>query len=179
MSVICRPRHPASGECFSVRVGLAVAAAIESVDAEAAGIMLKWPNDLYRRGRKVGGILCEARWQGSELAWIVAGIGVNVRNPIPPEVAATAIALSELAPQLTPESLADAVAARVAEHAGAGGPLTPAEVAEFDRRDFLRGRSVAEPVRGLVHGIDRSGALAVREASGQIRLALAGTVVYG
>ncbi len=177
LSVVCRPGHQASSECFSVRVGLAVATAIASVAPEAPAVALKWPNDLYLGGRKLGGILCEARWQGAELAWIVAGIGINVRNPIPGEVAAIATSLAAVAPRLTPEELAEPVAHLVAARAGAGGPLTPMELAEFDRRDFLRGRPVAEPFAGVASGIDRSGALAIQGDDGRTHLALAGTVV--
>lgn len=179
MSVVCRPRLAASGECFSVRVGLAVAAALESELATPPLLMLKWPNDLYFQGRKLGGILCEARWQGEELAWIVAGIGINVRNRLPDEVRETAIALAEGAPGISPEALAEPVARRVAAQAGAGGPLRAAELAEFGRRDFLNGRSVRQPVSGTAAGIDRSGALLIRDAAGATRLAMAGTVVLG
>jgi len=177
MSVVCRPQQAASGECFSVRVGLAVAAAIEACLPGAPVLMLKWPNDLYHHGRKLGGILCEARWQGEELAWIVAGIGINVRNPLPAELRDTAVTLAELAPGITPEELADPVARHVATQAGTGGPLEETELAEFGRRDFLRGRVVDQPVHGVAEGIDRTGALIIRGTTGGIRMAMAGTVV--
>lgn len=73
MSVVCRPRHAVSAACSALRAGLAAAAAVEARVPAATPIALKWPNDLYRDGRKLGGILCEARWQGDRLAWIVVG----------------------------------------------------------------------------------------------------------
>jgi BirA family biotin operon repressor/biotin-[acetyl-CoA-carboxylase] ligase len=54
---------------LSLRAGVAVA---ESVGAAAR---LKWPNDVQLAGRKVSGILIEAR---PRERWAVLGIGVNV-----------------------------------------------------------------------------------------------------
>jgi BirA family biotin operon repressor/biotin-[acetyl-CoA-carboxylase] ligase len=39
---------------------------------------IKWPNDILLRGRKVGGILAETRWQGEALEAAVVGIGINI-----------------------------------------------------------------------------------------------------
>ncbi len=41
----------------------------------------KWPNDVIINGRKVGGILVEARERGSQTTVAVVGIGVNVNWP--------------------------------------------------------------------------------------------------
>ena len=45
--------------------------------------MLKWPNDIFVRSSKVGGVLIEAGWSGDELTYLLLGIGVNLNNPIP------------------------------------------------------------------------------------------------
>ena len=41
---------------------------------------IKWPNDLYWRDRKAGGILIETVFKGSIWQWSVAGIGINVNQ---------------------------------------------------------------------------------------------------
>ncbi len=41
---------------------------------------LKWPNDLYWRDRKTGGILIENKYSGSEWNWALVGIGINVNQ---------------------------------------------------------------------------------------------------
>jgi BirA family biotin operon repressor/biotin-[acetyl-CoA-carboxylase] ligase len=41
-------------------------------------ICLKWPNDLFLDGKKIGGILCEATYEGSELRGVIIGIGINL-----------------------------------------------------------------------------------------------------
>ena len=58
----------------------------------------RWPNDLYVRGRKICGILNEARFCG-EKGLFVTGIGVNVNQQeedFPPEVRERAISLKML-----------------------------------------------------------------------------------
>jgi BirA family biotin operon repressor/biotin-[acetyl-CoA-carboxylase] ligase len=45
----------------------------------AAAIGLKWPNDIWYRGRKVGGVLVEVRTEAGGAAQVVIGIGLNVR----------------------------------------------------------------------------------------------------
>ena len=81
LSALYRPPSTGGLELLSVRVGLAVARALDPY--VPTPVRLKWPNDLMHDGRKLGGILCEARWQGAALGWIAVGVGLNVRNPVP------------------------------------------------------------------------------------------------
>lgn len=41
---------------------------------------IKWPNDLYWRDRKTGGILIENKYSGENWNWAVVGIGINVNQ---------------------------------------------------------------------------------------------------
>ncbi|MEO6671373.1 MAG: biotin--[acetyl-CoA-carboxylase] ligase [Ferruginibacter sp.] len=43
-------------------------------------IKIKWPNDIYLRDRKAGGILIENIYQGATWKWAVVGIGINVNQ---------------------------------------------------------------------------------------------------
>lgn len=43
-------------------------------------IKLKWPNDIYIEGRKIGGILIESQLQGESLTSSIVGIGINVNQ---------------------------------------------------------------------------------------------------
>ncbi len=65
---------------LSLAVGVAVARALRSLGA--AGVTLKWPNDLLADGAKLGGILIETRSsaRSAEAGVLVAvGIGINCR----------------------------------------------------------------------------------------------------
>jgi BirA family biotin operon repressor/biotin-[acetyl-CoA-carboxylase] ligase len=151
-------------EVISLRVGLAVADAIQGRVPEP--LQLKWPNDLMLEGRKVGGVLCEARWQGDALGWVAVGIGMNVRNRIPDELGASAVSLAELIPETTVDEIAEPVVAALRVLDLASGRLSPSELNRFARRDWLRGRTIREPVTGTVTGVGEDGALLVRVASG-------------
>ncbi len=41
---------------------------------------IKWPNDLYWRDRKAGGILIETVFKGTKWKWAVVGIGININQ---------------------------------------------------------------------------------------------------
>ena len=66
-------------EGLSLVVGLSTAKALEDLGFE--GIGLKWPNDIWLYGRKLGGILIEILFDGQGLQAVI-GIGLNLRlNP--------------------------------------------------------------------------------------------------
>jgi BirA family biotin operon repressor/biotin-[acetyl-CoA-carboxylase] ligase len=175
MSLLYRPRAAAGAELLGLRVGLAVAAAIEAV-GPGLRIGIKWPNDLILADRKVGGILCEARWQGEELAWIVAGVGLNVTNRPPAGLGARAGRLADHLPAIDVEVLEMRVTASLRALDPSAHRLTLAELATLRERDWLRGRRLLAPVAGHSAGIAEDGALLVRDPAGALRTLRAGTV---
>lgn len=174
MSVVFRPPAVEGIEAISLRVGLAVAEAIQARVPKP--LQLKWPNDLMLEDRKLGGVLCEARWQGEALAWVAVGLGMNIRNRIPDELGTGAVSLSDLIPAITVEEIADPVLAALRELDLGTGRLSPAELNRFARRDWLRGRTIREPVAGTVTGVGEDGALLVRTPSGSDVALRSGTV---
>ena len=66
---------------LSLGVGVAVSRALRRAGAE--GITLKWPNDIWFRDRKIGGVLIESRADPGGLAHAVIGVGINVSLPEP------------------------------------------------------------------------------------------------
>ena len=63
----------------SLGAGVAIIRALRRIGVRDAG--LKWPNDVYWHGRKLGGILVEAREESAGPCRLVLGIGVNFRFP--------------------------------------------------------------------------------------------------
>jgi BirA family biotin operon repressor/biotin-[acetyl-CoA-carboxylase] ligase len=174
LSVLFQPPAVEGIEVISLRVGLAVAEAIQARLPKP--VQLKWPNDLMLEGRKLGGVLCEARWQGDALGWVAVGIGMNVRNRIPAELGGVAVSLSELTPGITVEEVADPVLAALRALDLGTGRLSPSELDRFARRDWLRGRTIREPAEGRVTGVGEDGALLVRTGSGSDVSLRSGTV---
>lgn len=176
LSVLCRPTSEPAIEVLSLRVALAVAEVVES-HAHNVVLELKWPNDLILDDRKLGGILCEAHWQGESPAWVGVGLGLNLGNPIPAELTSQAVALSHYAPQVTPTSIAPDLVKAIVGASQIDRMLSPAEVAQFSNRDWLLGREIAEPTIGVADGISREGLLRVRGAEGKHQMVRAGEVI--
>ncbi len=176
LSVLCRPTSLPALEVLSLRVALSIADAIEHL-VPSAGLLLKWPNDLMLTGRKAGGILCEARWQGSVLGWVGVGVGINVTNPIPEELQGRAARLAAVAPGLEPEQLLAPLIAAIDGAAMRSGALQEDELGAFHRRDWLLGRHLAEPVVGVADGVESDGRLRVRVPSGITLLRSGGVVL--
>ena len=57
---------------------------------------IKWPNDLYWRDRKAGGILIENQIRGNIWQWSVIGIGININQTHFPESLNYAVSLKQI-----------------------------------------------------------------------------------
>lgn len=176
LSVVCRPDASGGLDTLSLRVGLAVALVLEHEVPTLPRVELKWPNDLLLGGRKLGGVLCEARWQGTRCAWVVVGIGINVTNPLPAPLDDTGTRLADwVADPPDPVALADPVTTAVVA-AATGGSLDERELAAWWSRDALRGMPVRLPHEGTAEGITAEGALIIRAADGTRHHCRAGVV---
>jgi BirA family biotin operon repressor/biotin-[acetyl-CoA-carboxylase] ligase len=153
LTLIERPTDAGALEVLSLRIGLALAPALDAFADQR--VQLKWPNDLYLRGRKLAGILVEARWREGRPEWVAIGVGINLR---PPASEPRAIGLGGDA---TRAVVVSAIAPALRAVAACAGPLTGAELDAFAARDLAVGRRCIEPVAGVVAGIDASGALLV------------------
>ncbi len=148
-------------EVLALRIGLRAARALDRFASEP--VRLKWPNDLYVDGRKLGGILIEARWREQRLEWVAIGVGVNVTLPADFPMAA---ALDSGTARL--EVLGDLVPA-LRGAATCTGNLSQVELIEWNARDMARGRNCLEPARGVVEGISPTGELLVALADSVAR----------
>lgn len=45
-------------------------------------VRIKWPNDIYSNGMKIGGILCHSTYRSKEFQ-VVVGVGLNLDNSQP------------------------------------------------------------------------------------------------
>jgi BirA family biotin operon repressor/biotin-[acetyl-CoA-carboxylase] ligase len=176
LSVLYRPPRGDATELLGLRIGLAAAAALDAAVGDRA-LALKWPNDLMLGDAKVGGILCEARWQGNAPAWVAAGIGVNVRNTPPADARLPGGRLADRVGALAVEDVLEPLVAALRRVDSSGAALSAEEITAFGARDWLRGRAITEPLAGIAEGVDPSGALLVRTPGGAVDRVRAGTVV--
>ncbi len=80
-------------------VPLAIANIVASYlrDTFAIDARIKWPNDVLAGGRKIAGILIEARVQ-DERVYLLIGTGINV-EPVKDDTRPNAVAISEVSPR--------------------------------------------------------------------------------
>lgn len=168
MTLIERPRDIAALDVLSLRIGLALAPALDAF--AGATVQLKWPNDLYVGMRKLGGILVEARWRDSAPEWVAIGVGINVRAP---ESEARAIGLAANVSRI---ELLSRMVPPMRVSAARTGALDRSELDAFALRDAVAGRRCREPVAGIVRGLDPSGALLV-DVGSEVTVVRAGSLV--
>jgi BirA family transcriptional regulator, biotin operon repressor / biotin---[acetyl-CoA-carboxylase] ligase len=153
---------------------LAAALAVSEACEAAAPVRcaIKWPNDVWIDGRKLAGILIEARPQEG---WAVVGIGLNVETvadefPADLRETATSLRVASSAP-VSRDAVLDLLLARLAEWVGRLDD-TAAIAAAFRERDALHGERIAwtvggERYSGEARGIDDDGALVVFTSEGE------------
>jgi BirA family biotin operon repressor/biotin-[acetyl-CoA-carboxylase] ligase len=179
-SAIVRPlgkRHP----LLPLAVPLAVC---ETAERLRPGIecKVKWPNDVHLDGRKLAGILIEARPQEE---WAVLGIGLNLtiaEDEFPAELRDRATSLFTDSHAAVPYGRHSGIRNSSAVEAARVGLSEALErwveadsgtiLAAWRERDTLLGREVSwERGSGVAEGIDERGYLLVRLADGE-RVAL-------
>jgi len=161
-SAILRPFDACAGALLPLAVPVAVAIAAESLGAGRCE--LKWPNDVWREGRKLAGVLIESR-PGD---WAVIGVGLNVGiepGEFPEELRETAASVGSgatVAAALT--ALNEALAVWI--------DAEPERVLEaFSARDALDGRRIGwDGGAGVAAGVDDAGHLLVDTDEGRVEL---------
>ncbi len=161
MSVLLRPPARTAGGALAIRAGLATAEALAAA-APAVAARLRWPNDVIVADRKAGGILCEARRSGGAGGWVAVGIGLNVRGPLDGAVRGRAIALADVAPEVSRLALVAALVPRLRAL-----EALPAALTEEERRAFLRAEW-RDPGAEETVDLDPDGALVVRVSGGAL-----------
>ncbi len=163
-SIIMRP-----DPLLPLRVGVAIARALREVDICA---MLKWPNDVLVRERKIAGILIEAVEQ-----WAIVGIGVNMEQV--PLATATCVR-GETSEAVTRDRLVRSILKNLE------GVLSGEVVEAYEALSATIGREVrieieedegARVICGRATGIDRIGRLLV-EAEGIYHTIVSGECIH-
>ena len=155
---------------------LALVAAValhETVSLHAAGVLIKWPNDLVSGSAKLAGILLERADDA-----VVIGFGVNLaQHPEDLDRPATGVAaLAGAAPEPGEllETLSDAFARWLGRWRSEG--LAPVRRAWLAAAHPPGTALDAAGEQGLFDGLDESGALRLRLADGSVRIIHAGDV---
>jgi len=163
----------------ALAIGVAIAAELSKyVDTE--DVQLKWPNDVYLRGRKVAGILVEGLTSPNETSahpaqqslqsglWWIIGVGLNLSinwENAPTEVRERATCLaSESGITFEAEAFLPGLVQSIHQHLSIWGANNALILEEFRRFCFLRDKMVeiqqgATAYTGLCQSIDQEGRL--------------------
>lgn len=80
LSIVIEPFPLLITEQFKLSVAIALACFDFFSSYAGEETKIKWPNDIYWRDRKAGGILIENIFRGSGWGWAVVGIGININQ---------------------------------------------------------------------------------------------------
>lgn len=176
------PLSPRDWSGLSLVVGLSLA---EQLHPE---LRLKWPNDLWWQGRKLGGILVETASVGAQ-RYAVLGVGINLVTPMADWPAAQPLAEAAVAlPSAAPVGLQDLPGPAAQRDAGEClAAIVPALVRDvqafaqqgfapfvprYAQRDVLLDQPVwaSDGQTGTGAGVGPDGALRLRTAQGEVTI---------
>lgn len=103
-SVLLHPTDIPASRQF--RISMAVSVAIsEALEQHIGDVCIKWPNDIYWRDGKLGGILIEHTLQGSGIRSSIVGVGLNVNQQLFRSDAPNPVSLWQITGQTTDRRL--------------------------------------------------------------------------
>lgn len=80
LSVILNPASLNTVHPFELSAAIALASFDFFSKYAGDETSIKWPNDIYWRDRKAGGILIENKYSGKDWKWAIVGIGININQ---------------------------------------------------------------------------------------------------
>jgi BirA family biotin operon repressor/biotin-[acetyl-CoA-carboxylase] ligase len=187
MSILWRfQQGPAAISGLSLAVGAAVIKALKQHQIDDVG--LKWPNDIYSQGKKLGGILVEVSGETDGPCSAVIGLGLNLFLP-ESEAQSIAQAWTDVSKitgrtRLLRNKLAGILLNHllpvIAEYESVG---ITAHLDEWRSYDCLSGKSATlfigqQQFEGIVQGIDDNGLLLIKRPDGSVQSFASGEVSF-
>lgn len=159
-------------EGLSLATGVAVAEALLALGVKDVG--LKWPNDVLIRGAKLGGILLEMTGDPAGRCQVVVGVGINHLMPASAgqQIDQPWTRLDEHVPGISRNLLAARVVSGVLlmleafQREGFSGFRQRWSALDAFRGEAVIVRTGARDLEGLADGVDETGGLRLRMASG-------------
>jgi len=169
------------------KLALVIAVALNRVFRNNYGIntLIKWPNDILFSGKKMCGILVEMSVESGSVKWTVAGIGVNINNVLPKELANISVSLRSILGKKESRVKFLSEFLHVFDKLYSGFTKNGFEgfVKEYNGNSAF----INEPIKvddgfGIIEGrnlgIDKNGRLVLKTAQG-LKKVMTGTVVKG
>jgi len=181
-SLLLRPQWPL-GQITRLTIvsSLAVAEAVEKISGKETRI--KWPNDIFMRGKKLGGILTEVQADPEAIRSAIVGIGLNVSQTaadFPPPLGDIATSLQiETGQEYRRADLLVTILAALQERYR--DPFETVRQA-WSERCFSLGQTISVRTPsgqqvGQAAGLDDNGALLLRCEGGRVMAITAGDIL--
>jgi len=178
---------PASLSGLSLAIGVAVINALNKLGVEEVG--LKWPNDIYSKQKKLGGILLEVSGESNGPCSAVIGLGLNMFLS---DKAAVTIEqdwtdLNRIQAGKSQLSRNQLLAGLMNEMLQVSNDFTKKTFSAYSRQwreyDCMKDKQVdvfigKQTVPGVVKGIDDDGLLLLQDSSGKISHYASGEVSF-
>ncbi|MFM2138948.1 MAG: hypothetical protein RJA57_1255, partial [Bacteroidota bacterium] len=170
LSLVLKPTFLNPNHAFTLSACIAVS--VRNLFARYAGdeTTLKWPNDLYWKDRKAGGILIESvmRTAAAGWDWAIVGIGININQTVFPDWLPNPVSLKQITGRtFEPVTLARELCIEVGQNyetLRSGG--ANALIETYNRHLYAIGRVVRlrkgnRHFQALIKGVTGEGALQV------------------
>jgi BirA family biotin operon repressor/biotin-[acetyl-CoA-carboxylase] ligase len=187
LSVILRPNiSPHQASLITLMAAVATAEAIR----EFSGLLplIKWPNDILLRDRKVAGLLNEVHSEIDRIHFVILGIGVNLNtdeNTFSKEIRAAATSLKiEMGQTISRKAFLEFFLRELERwYSIFSGEGSAAILKAWGDRAHIQGRqlrvtSFGETLAGTAIDVDSDGALILETEDGKRRRVVAGDVQY-
>ena len=79
-SMIVQPTSIRASEQFYLTMAVSLAIYETLIDLGIEEVQIKWPNDIYVKGKKICGILIESNLSGDRFDNVILGMGLNVNQ---------------------------------------------------------------------------------------------------
>jgi BirA family biotin operon repressor/biotin-[acetyl-CoA-carboxylase] ligase len=187
LSVILRPKiPPQQASLITLMAAVATADAIEKFSGLLP--LIKWPNDILLRGRKVAGLLNEIHSEMDLIHFVILGIGVNLNidgKMFPKEIRSLATSLkNEMGQPISRKVFLSCLLEELERWSAIlleeGGR---AVLKAWRERAQIKGRSVkvtsfGKTLAGIAVDVDSDGALILETKDGDQKRIVAGDVEY-
>jgi biotin-[acetyl-CoA-carboxylase] ligase BirA-like protein len=166
---------PSNLGLLSIVTGLAICKALNNFGYEE--VKLKWPNDIYHQGKKLGGILIESRPVVDDQYFLTIGFGINVDMSDEAlaviEQAVTCLNLIASNAMTRNQILLETVSEILKDIEAFSDEIIPQLVEAFDEIDEFKGMPVnvlssGQTIAGTNAGIAQTGQLQVETTQGMM-----------
>lgn len=170
MSCVLEPGGPNSARPFLLSAAVALACRDFFNDYTRGETSIKWPNDVYWRDRKAGGILIENVYRASQWQFAIAGIGLNLNQATFPEDLPNPVSLKQITgAEHNRIAMAKELCARLTDRYHQFLAADNSLLAEFNQHLYKRGEMVRLKKDNIVFtatviGVSLQGQLITKDA---------------